>query len=283
MKTTAAALTVLAISICPGPARAQYGAHVAVTLDVGEVREKEEAGIKSFVHDATITWSGGCTRGNNPSYQVKLEGTGPTTWDSGLLFATSLGIAGTHKMELAPGRVYQGKAWVECNDSQGNETARAETGKKALAPRITGMGPILRSTPPEFFHCLPLDVEVMIAPLYENSIVDGEQMRLDVTGAGTAYARTFNSEQEFSESEIRVKATAAGKAQLTLTKLPYGLQSNVFELPTGTHAACLNTPGGQQPDPNPGTGSDPGADPRVEQDGRSGCSAAGGAPQLLLL
>ncbi|MFN7133410.1 MAG: Synerg-CTERM sorting domain-containing protein [Myxococcales bacterium] len=271
------------VTLYAAPARADYGATVSVNLSLGELREVDLGnGVKGKFHAATVTWTGGCGKGKPPTYDITLESTGSTPWTTGQLVATGLSFGGSHTVDVEPGKVYTAKGWINCSDSQGYEIKNGESQPVATAPVVDAVSPIMRTSPVEFFDCLPIGTEVKIVPAYQNTFGDGEQLLVEVSGAGISFARTFGSANELTEAEIKVTATSPGPAKLTMTKQPHGKKSAPLDVPVGTREACLQKPN-NIPDPDDGDG-DPEDDGKVTtQTESSGCSAAGGASPLLAL
>lgn len=246
MHRTLLASVFCASLLAASPAWAGYGASASAVLVVGPLT-KNTFGIEEYPLTATV--SGGCTSGNNPSYSPYIHGTRRTPWLGGFVAATqALTFTETHTESEEPGAVVWSEVEVGCGDQAGIESTSAKSENKVLPPRATQ--PLLMTqTPPDFYQCFPVGVEVQVAPMYTNYIntdaliAPVETMDVVIKGAGIDFKQTFASAEELDKTAIKVKATSAGPVELWVVKQPYGAKSNVVALEAKA-SGCQTTPGG---------------------------------------
>lgn len=274
----------IASLFAPSLALAEYGAHVEAGLTVGERQTEVIGGIPFELHTLTATVSGGCATGNNPTYEAGIHGTRNNPWFGGLGGASDLTFQEVHSETVDPGTVVWSYASVNCGDQAGFEMKSAESEKLVVPPFLRE--PILLSTNPAGMpKCFPVGTEVLVTPGHVNyintdaSLAPVETMDLVIRGAGIDYTHTFHSDDELSNTEIKVTATSAGTVEMWIVKQPYDAKSNVLQL-TAKVGGCMNeeTPGEGTPD----AGSLEVDAVDTEESGPFGCTTTAVTAPLLL-
>ncbi|MFN7133598.1 MAG: hypothetical protein ACK4N5_16090, partial [Myxococcales bacterium] len=262
------ALATLLLAL-PTVARAQYGAAAQVSMTVSELTARELNGITLHVYDATLTWSGSCSKGNRVAHNGIIESSGPNGWSGGEIMPDGvLSGGGTHTHQnIGPGQVLRGVSSTACGDNAGSEVKDAKTQPYVLPPYIDGRPVIFTSTPAQFFHCLPVGTEVQLTPSFQNHLVQGEQVELAFKGAGVDFVKRFSTSDEITSTKLLLKATTTGDVEFTVTKLgSYDgvafppAKSNVFVIKADRSDACAILSGDGDPDPQ-----DPGDDEEPDQ------------------
>lgn len=239
-----------AMTLCATAAHAQYGATAAAQLTVSELQTRDFYGVTAHVYDATVTWTGSCTKGENNGFGGNLESSLPTVLPKGETASIGgMGGSGTAVYEsIEPGRVIRAKAYAACSDNGGQQTADHHTEPVVLPVHFSHNPMIFSKQPPEFFNCLPVGTEVQVVYGWPSIGLDGEEIEISIKGAGLAYS-TRVAPDETNNLEILLKATTTGPVEITQTNhgtwsdRPITARSNTFIVQADTHAKCTTTPG----------------------------------------